>query len=159
MSGESFTELSAEVRVAWFGAMFAMAAADGDSARDEIMTILDRLDSEGLSADQWRTVRRYIADAPDLMASLKVVIGEGPNVRFGVYIHLIDVAWADGTMDPAERDRLAVAAKALGIPAVQAVAIESAIGRIRADFDGEITSDGALAAFIAAGVPEDVILE
>ena len=92
-----FTDLPTPVRVAWFGAMFAIAASDGDTARDEILTILDRLDSEGLSADEWRTVRRYIADAPDLVASLRVLADQGPPVRYGAMIHLVDVAWADGT--------------------------------------------------------------
>jgi uncharacterized tellurite resistance protein B-like protein len=154
-----FTDLPADVRVAWFGAMFAIAASDGDTARTEILTILDRLDSEGLSADEWRTVRRYIADAPDLVASLRVLANQVPAVRYGAMIHLVDVAWADGTMAPAERQRLDLAAKTLAIPAEHAKAIEHAIGTIREDLDGEIASPEALAAFMKAGVPQGVIVE
>lgn len=159
MSETTFTELPPEVRVAWFGAMFAIAASDGDSAREEIMTILDRLDSKGLSPETWRTVRRYIADAPDLLECLRVVAPHGPEVRYGVMIHLTDVAWADGTMAPAERERLAFAANNLAIPPSHAAAIEQALQTIRADLDGEITCPEALAAFKAAGVPAGVILE
>lgn len=154
-----FTELPADVRVAWFGAMFAIAASDGDTARTEILTILDRLDSDGLSADEWRTVRRYIADAPELVASLRALANQGADVRYGAMIHLVDVAWADGTMAPAERQKLDLAAKTLAISAQHLSAIERAIGTIRADLDGEIASSEALAAFAAAGVPPGAIVE
>lgn len=154
-----FADLPSDVRIAWFGAMFAIAASDGDSAREEIMTILDRLDSKGLSPEAWRTVRRYIGDAPDLLACLRVLASQAPAVRYGVMIHLTDVAWADGTMAPAERERLRLAANTLGIPSEHATAIEGAIQTIRADLDGEIACPEALTAFRSAGVPAGAIVE
>ncbi len=154
-----FTELPPDVRVAWFGAMFAIAASDGDSAREEIMTILDRVDSNGLSPEAWRTVRRYIGDAPDLLTCLRLLAPQGPEVRYGVMIHLTDVAWADGTMAPPEVERLMLAATTLGIPTAHATAIERAIRRIREDHDGELACPEARAAFTAAGVPAGAIVE
>lgn len=154
-----FTDLPSHVRVAWFGAMFAIAASDGDTAREEILTILDRLDSDGLSPEEWRTVRRYIGDAPDLVASLRVLADREPAVRYGVMIHLVDVAWADETLAPAERDKLELAAKTLAIPHDHATAIERAIQAIRERLDGDIACAEARAAFAEAGAPPEVIVE
>src|SRR5215204_2518173 len=49
--------LSEKQRVAFYGAMFAMAAADGQMQREELELIYETLDTEGLSEEARRRVR------------------------------------------------------------------------------------------------------
>ena len=69
---ETFDPSSAPeaIRVAYYGALFAMADADGSIDKDEIQALFAVVDFEGLSDDAQRTVCGYLMDPPALADTL-----------------------------------------------------------------------------------------
>jgi uncharacterized membrane protein YebE (DUF533 family) len=70
--GKPFNLLTAsdEIRVAFYGALFAMAAIDGSIDKDELKAIFEVVDFDGLSPESQRVVRGYLLSAPSLAETL-----------------------------------------------------------------------------------------
>ena len=65
--------LSEENSVAFYGAMFAMAAADAPMQREELELIYETLDTEGLSDEARRRLYAYAIEPPALQDCLRVL--------------------------------------------------------------------------------------
>lgn len=126
-----FRELTEDERVATYGAFFAMAVADGALDDEELVNIFECLDLDGMSDVAVRLVRGFLIDPPDLATALAPLESSGNDVRYGVLVHLMDVALADTVYAPGERAAIQEAGTLLGANAEQIDAIEAFIRELR----------------------------
>lgn len=114
-----------DVRLAYYGAMFAIAAVDGEMDRDEIGLIFESLSQEGLSAPSKAKLRSFLLDPPPLGACLDILALGAPELRYGIMVALVDVAIADDIIVAEEKCALNDAQQRLKITPEQAAAIET----------------------------------
>lgn len=153
-------ELPDEQRVAYFGALFAMAAADDTVDKEEAGLILETLDTEGLGEKARRRIQSYVVEPPPVDEALSG-IGKAPEeVRFGLMLQLVEVALANDLIEESERQRLIEAQRALGVSDEQLAAMHDfaeEAKRIRErGIDDAYAADAlkaAAAGLPAAGVP------
>jgi len=112
-------------RLAYAGAMFAIAATDGEMAKEELALIFETLDQDGLSTRARTELGSYVGTPPALKACLVVLAQGAPELRYGIMVALMDVALADDTLDPAEKAALQDAAGSLHITESQLDAIHA----------------------------------
>lgn len=158
-------ELPDEQRVAYFGALFAMAAADDTVDKEEAGLILETLDTEGLAEVARRRIRSYVVEPP-LMDEVLSGMGEAPEeVRYGLMLQLVEVALANDLIEESERQRLVEAQRALGVSDEQLAAMHGfaeEAKRIRErgidDAYAADTLKAAAAGLTATGVPIAAII-
>lgn len=131
MNHLDFQQLTETERVATYGAFFAMAVADGHLDDEELINIFECLDLEGLSDPAVRVVRAYLITPPSLADALTPLTDSDNDVRYGVLVHLMDVALADAVYTQGERKAIAEAGEILGAEASQMEAIEAFIREVR----------------------------
>jgi len=109
------SSLSEQQRLAFFGALFAVAAADDSIDEAESDLILESLDMNGLSeASRERALALSIAP-PSLQACLDFFASEAEDIRLGLMLNLIDVVLADDEIEPGEPMTIEAARIALGV--------------------------------------------
>src|SRR5205085_17313 len=96
-------------RVAYYGALFAMAHADGSIDKDELQALFAVVDFEGLSDDAQRTVCGYLMDPPALADTLIPLRKAEEGLRFSLMFNLVEIAYANDLVTPEERHVLAQA--------------------------------------------------
>lgn len=155
-----FRALPEEQRVAFYGAVFAMAAADDEMSSEELALVFETLDMEGMSPAAQRGVRAFTVDPPDLADCLDELRDSSRELRFGIMVTLMDVALADDVIVDEEREALQAAAAVLEVSEEQLRAIERftrEVRRIRAEGLGDNAAaeamKGALSGLTAVGVP------
>jgi uncharacterized membrane protein YebE (DUF533 family) len=154
------TTLPDAQRAAFYGALFAMAAADGSIDKDEIQLIFQLIDLDGMAEGSRRTVQSYIIQPPRLLDTLQALEHGDDTLRYGVMVNLVDVAWANDVIAPEQRYALDVAAQRLCISAEQVAAIEAFIHKLKTirerglddNYAAEATKQAA-AGLAAVGVP------
>ena len=122
-------------RVAFYGSMLAIAAADDIWGQDELDLIFQTINTDGLSQRGRNTIWEYLIDTPPLIDCLACFSTSHASVRCAVMVYLIEVAFADRTLAVAEDEALTQARRLLHISAKQIEAIERYIcnvGLIRA---------------------------
>jgi len=156
--------LPEEHRIAFYGALFAMSAADHHVDKEEIDLIYGSLDLEGLSESSKRTVYRYVLDPPLLRDVLPTLKRADQTMRFGTLMGIVDVALADGVIENDEREALEFARVHLGATPEQLTAIidfsETAKKVRDRGVDDEVASDmlkRAAGALGAVGVPITIV--
>lgn len=108
--------LSEQERLAFFGAMFAVAAADDRITETESSQILDSLDLSNLSeTGRERALAMSIAP-PSLAACLEYFANASPALRHSLLLNLVDVVLADDEILSGEPLAIEQARTALGIP-------------------------------------------
>ena len=95
--------LSSEEHVAFYGALFAMAAVDGQMAREELELIYEIVDTEGLPEAVGRRLYAYAIEPPTLGHCLWTVRDAPEAVRHGLMLNLVEVAVSDYLLSEAER--------------------------------------------------------
>lgn len=115
--------LPTEHRVAFYGALFAMSAADSHVDKEEIDLIYSTLDLEGLSEADKRVVHGYVINPPLLRDILPVLRNAEETMRLGTLMGIVDVALADGVIEADEREALEFARVHLGASPEQFAAI------------------------------------
>jgi uncharacterized tellurite resistance protein B-like protein len=147
-------------RVAFYGAMFAMAAADGQMQREELELIYETLDTEGLSEEVRRRLYAYAIEPPALQDCLQSLSDASESARHGLMLNLVEVAVSDYLLPKAEQDALAEAQRRLGIGNVQRAAMQryaEEVRRIRErGIDDNHAADAikaAVSGMTAVGVP------
>jgi hypothetical protein len=147
-------------RVAFYGAMFAMAAADGQMQREELELIYETLDTEGLSEEVRRRLYAYAIEPPALQDCLQSLSDASEPARHGLMLNLVEVAVSDYLLPKAEQDALAEAQRRLGIGNVQRAAMQryaEEVRRIRErGIDDNHAADAikaAVSGMTAVGVP------
>lgn len=94
--------LSEEERLSFYGALFAMSAADRDMDESEDDRIFESLDLADLSGDARRRVFQLAIQPPPLERCLLKFQDADVELRRALMLNLIDVVLADGLIEPAE---------------------------------------------------------
>ena len=115
MTALDLSPLSESRRLSFYGALFAMSAADRDMDESEDDRIFESLDLGGLSGDARKEVFRLAIQPPPLERCLLELRGESLEIRRGLMLNLIDVVLADGIIEPGEHVGLHEAREVLGL--------------------------------------------
>jgi uncharacterized membrane protein YebE (DUF533 family) len=147
-------------RAAFYGALFAMANADGAIDKDELRVIFELLDLEGISTAGRRMVLGYTVQPPRLLDPLLALEHAEDQVRFGLMVNLIEVAWANDLLGVEQRYALEVARQQLRVSEEQLQALEQFVQQVRAvqargldDSHAAETVRRSVAGLAAVGVP------
>lgn len=118
-------------RLAFYGALFAIATADGSFDKDEINFIFGVMDLEGMSESAKRQVQSYIIEPPALASCLRALSIADETLRFGLMLNLIDTAWANDELDPDEEQAIKLAQQELRITDAQVKAMQEFVQKMR----------------------------
>ena len=119
----NFAVLPEAQRVAYAGALYALAAADGALDKDELQLMIELVDLEGLTPVGRQAVLAYVVTPPDL-ADMLVPFRTAPApVRYAMLLQLVEVAWANALLAPAQDALLTTAQVALQVNDAQYRAI------------------------------------
>src|SRR4051812_1501886 len=110
---------SDEIRVAFYGALFAMADIDGSIDKDELKAIFEVVDFDGLSPESQRVVRGYLLSPPSLAETLAPFREAEETLRFSLMVNLVEVAWANDVVAPEQRQALIEAQEILDVSNAQ----------------------------------------
>ena len=94
--------LAEEDRLSFYGALFAMSAADRDMDESEDDRIFESLDLADLSGDARKRVFQLAIHPPPLERCLLKFKDADVELRRALMLNLIDVVLADGLIEPAE---------------------------------------------------------
>lgn len=147
-------------RLAFYGALFAIASADGHFDKDEMEFICGVMDLDKMSDTAKNQVQEYFIEPPNLNNCLRVLSDADANLRYGAMMNMVDTAWADDYLDPQEVKALAMAQKELRISNEQREAIDNFVKKMREirarGLDDNQAADAiktATASLSAVGVP------
>ena len=118
-------------RLAFYGALFAIATADGHFDKDEMDLICGVMDLDGMSDHAKEQIQEYIIEPPNLFDCLRVLSGSDETLRYGVMMNMVDTAWADDYLDLQESKALAFAQAELSISNEQRQAIDNFVQKMR----------------------------
>ncbi len=107
--------LTEEERLSFYGALFAMSAADRDMDESEDDRIFESLDLTDLSSDARKRVFQLAIHPPPLERCLLKFQGSNVELRRALMLNLIDVVLADGLIEPAEHVSLHEAREILSL--------------------------------------------
>jgi uncharacterized tellurite resistance protein B-like protein len=153
-------KVSESDRLAFYGALFAIALADNSIDKEELELIFGVMDLEGMTESAKRQVQSYIIEPPSLWACLRALEAADEQLRYGLMINLVDTAWANDELDPNEEEALVLAQRELKISNEQLDAIKKFIQKVREirvrGLDDNYAADAiktAAAGLSAVGVP------
>ena len=118
MTGTDSLDLSAiseDQRLAFYGCLFAMSAADRDMDEAEDDRIFESLDLAGLSPEARKRVFQLAIQPPPLERGLLRFRDAEPELRRALLLNLLDVVLADGIIEPGEHVGLHEAREILGV--------------------------------------------
>jgi len=102
-------------RLAFYGALFAMAAADRSMDPVETNRIEETLDLGGLSGEARKQVLAQAIQPPPLERCLLQLKDAPEAIRKGLMLNLIDIVLADESIEPGEHEGLHHARQVLGL--------------------------------------------
>ena len=154
------TALSVEDQKAFYGALFAMAAADDTVEREEMELIFETLDLEAFDEKDRREVHGYLMDPPDFSECLEELRDADEALRHGLVLNLIEVMIADDLTHEEEEEYIADAQKKLDVSDEQVEEMKNfarEVKRIRErGIDDDYAADAlkeATAGLVGVGVP------
>jgi uncharacterized protein YlxW (UPF0749 family) len=109
------TDLPTKKQKAYYGALFAMAAADETVEREEMELIFETLDLENLDEEDTRDVHGYVIEPPALENCLRHLEDAEEAIRYGLMLNLIEVMIADDLEEATEKAYVESAQERLGI--------------------------------------------
>ena len=118
-------------RIAFYGALLAIAIADGQIDKDEMEMIFGIMDLEGMTESAKRQVQSYIIEPPSLWACLRSLEAADEQLRYGLMINLVDTALANDELDSNEEEAIVLAQRELKISNEQLDAIQKFIQKVR----------------------------
>ncbi len=89
-------------RVAFYGTLFSIAAADGIIDRDENRLIFESMDIDGLTEKARHIIHGYIIKPPKLKSWLNKLIDAPSEIRLCSNDCIMEVAQADDDLDKRE---------------------------------------------------------
>lgn len=125
------SELSEQKRLAFYGALFAVAAADDQIDEVESDLILESLDLNDLSESARERALALSIIPPSLQSCLDHFGDASDDVRLGLMLNLVDVALADDEIEPGEPMTLEQARVALGVTPEQVEGMHAYAYRVR----------------------------
>lgn len=123
--------------LAFYGALFAVAAADGSIDADELNLILSSPDLANLSSSAKQQIQNYSVSPPSLEESLKKLSKADEKLRFGLMFYILNIVWVDKVLNPGEEQAIQLAQKELGIANAQVKSIDAFVQKM-----GEIRERG-----------------
>ena len=107
--------IDTDLRLAFYGALFAMSNADRDMDEAEDDRIFESLDLSDLDGEARKRILRLAIDPPPLERSLLGFRDQDADMRRALMLNLIDVVLADGIIEPGEHVGLHEARQVLGL--------------------------------------------
>jgi len=111
--------------------MLSMAAADGRIDTNEIDLIFDLISVQQLTEESHLEIQRYLIKPPPLESCLSGLRYTVEAIRHGLMLGLLQVAWADEVMDPAETTLLDSAQRFLAVSRRQRSSMEGFVAAVR----------------------------
>ena len=119
-------------RLAYYGALYAIAHADGEIDEREAAAIEAIVDLSGLSVGARERLASYRTKPPALVDCLACLAEADESLRFGLMVNLVDTSWADEELDPMEFAALKLAQRSLNISDTEMQTIEGVVREMRA---------------------------
>lgn len=123
--------LTEQQRLAFYGALFAVAAADDSIDESESDQILESLDFNGLSEGSRERALALSIAPPSLQACLDFFADESEDIRLGLMLNLVDVVLADDEIEPGEPMTIEQARVALGVSPEQVEGMHAYAYKVR----------------------------
>lgn len=154
------TALPEHQRVAFAGALFAMADADGAIDKEELQLIFELTDLDGISLAGKQAVLGYIIKPPAFVDALAPFAHAGLALRCALILNLLEVAIANDLVGENQKRLIGVARRALSIDDARYEAIERFQKQMRQvrlrglnDSAAAEAAKSAVAGLAAVGVP------
>ncbi|MBP1468423.1 hypothetical protein EYB53_022110 [Candidatus Chloroploca sp. M-50] len=125
------TTLPDHQRIAFAGALLAMAAADGELDKDELQIIFDVTDLDGLAVNCRRVIQQYLIEPPVFTDTLQPFVHATEMLRFGLMLNLWEVALANDLVSLEQEHLLITAKEELALRDDQYVAIRDFVTELR----------------------------
>jgi uncharacterized tellurite resistance protein B-like protein len=123
--------LTEQQRLAFFGALFAVAAADDRIDEVESDLILESLDMNGLSEVARERALALSIAPPSLQTCLDLFKDANEEIRLGLMLNLVDVVLADDEIEPGEPMTIEQARVALGVTPEQVEGMHAFAYKVR----------------------------
>lgn len=154
------SQIDEKTRLAFYGALFAIATADGQIDKDEMELIFGLMDLDNMSEYAKREVQSYVINPPLLQDCLRKLSHADERLRYSLMINLVEAAAANDEVDAEEKEAILLAKQELSVTNEQLKAIISFVKemrRIRArGLDDNYAADAvktAASGLTAVGVP------
>ncbi len=165
MSEKDIFATSSETELlAFYGSLFAIAAADGSIDIDELNLLFKTINLDKFSESAKAQIHSYTTTPPSLGSGLQTISQSAEPLRLGVLYFAINIAWANNTIHPKESEAIALTQKQLGISDQQTQAMQEFIADLQKIRDAVPNPSQASASFNSgvsklktAGIPLDLI--
>ena len=126
-----FATSSESELLAFYGSLFAIAAADGSVDIDELDLLFKTINLDKFSDSAKTQIQSYTASPPSLSDCLQTLSQSEEPLRLGVMYFLINIAGANKTLHPAESEAIQSAKKLLAVSDLQIQAMQEFIADIK----------------------------
>ncbi|MCY7384488.1 MAG: DUF1232 domain-containing protein [Microcoleus sp. CAN_BIN18] len=165
MSKKDIFATSSETELlAFYGSLFAIAAADDSVDIDELNLLFKTINLDKFSDSAKTQIQSYTTNPPSLGAGLQTISHSAEPLRLGVMYFAIGIAWANNTIHPKESAAIALTQKQLGISDEQTQAMQEFIADLQKIREAVPNPSQASASFNSgvsklktAGIPLDLI--
>lgn len=148
--GHDLHRIPESEHLAFYGALFAMAASDGRMDEEEISLIYATLETDDFSDEGRLQLNSYLIDPPDLSSSLERLADAHPALRYGLFLHLLDLSILDHQQSAEEVALIASAREALGISRAQLKAMERFVKQVQRVAERGVDDAAARSALVSA---------
>ncbi len=162
--GNIFATSSESELLAFYGALFAIAAADGSVDIDELNLLFKTINLDKFSESAKTQIQSYTANPPSLGNCLQTISQSAEPLRLGVMYFAINIAWANNTLHPAESEAIQSAKKRMAVSDLQVEAMQEFmqdLQAVKAAGNKKNQASGSLKSGISklknAGIPLDLI--
>lgn len=151
-----FSALPETDRLSFYSVLIAVAASDGHIGAEERAIIEKGM--EQASGPVKTQLQAYFAEPPQLEEALQALADASEVLRFNLMIGIINIVWADETMEPGEQSIIKLAQEIFHITDEQVQAIAGFIREIKRvesqeKMGNEAAAEQAIAQLTAAGIP------
>jgi len=126
-----FATSSESELLAFYGSLFAIAAADGSVDIDELDLLFKTINLDKFSDSAKTQIQSYTATPPSLGDCLQTLGQSAEPLRLGVMYFLISIAWANKTLHPGESEAIQSAKKLLAVSDLQVQTMQEFIADIK----------------------------
>lgn len=159
-----FATSSESELLAFYGSLFAIAAADGSIDIDELDLLFKTINLDKFSDSAKTQIQSYTASPPSLSDCLQTLSQSEEPLRLGVMYFLINIAGANKTLHPGESEAIQSAKKLLAVSDLQIQAMQEFIAHMKQIREAAPNKNQASASFNSAvsqlknkGIPLDLI--
>ncbi|NJK27377.1 MAG: DUF1232 domain-containing protein [Coleofasciculaceae cyanobacterium SM2_3_26] len=130
--------ISESDRLAFYGALFAMASADGSIHPEESDLILQSVDRRSLSTESRAALDMYAENPPSLETCLEKLANASQEIQWNLMFYGMELVLADEAIARAERHAIQLVQAKFGITDGQMQAIEAFVRSMQAIGEAEV---------------------